>query len=274
VIRLRPLSLACCLFFCAVAASAAPARVATLVPWVGDALLAVPEKVTLVATTRRFHGAAWTAGSALDLGDGHAPNLEILAAADPDLVVADRRWHSRLAERLAASGGEVLWIEADSVAATFSALAEVGRRVGGQAEIAQAVAATRGRLADLASSKKTTALALFGAPGSFLVISDRTWLGDLLGELGFETIVPGENREALPGYLAVSDEFLASVDPEVVLVLAHGDPAGVSRAFEKEWNRVRARSPRVVTLDPELFATNPGLRLAEAAAALVAAARP
>lgn len=265
--------LACLAGSLALPAAATPLRVATLVPWVGDALLQVPDKATVVATTRRFFHAPPTPGR-LDLGDGHAPNLEILVSAAPQLVVADRRWHARLGPRLEASGAEVLWIEAESVEATFAALRAVGRRIGAEPELAAAIDRVTTRLAALGAGSKGRVLALFGAPGSFLVISSHTWLGDLVARLGFEAVVPESSREAMPGYLSVSDEFLAATDPEVVLLLAHGDPAAVARAFEAEWRRIRPRSPRVVALDPDLFATNPGLRLAEAAAALLAGTAP
>lgn len=249
-------------------ASAAPLRLATLVPWVGEALSTVPEKVQVIASTRRFVHAPPIPG-VLDLGDAHSPNLEVLISAGAQLVVADRRWHARFGERVEQAGAEVVWIEANSVDATFAALIEVGRRVGAEAEMTAAVRDAATRLARLHTAGRPRSLALFGAPGSFLVISDRTWIGDLLRRLGYEPVVPTEASERMPGYLAVSDEFLAAAKPDVILLLAHGDPAAVARAFAEDWARIRDSSPPVVALDPELFATNPGLRLVEAAQSIV-----
>ena len=249
-------------------ASAAPRRVATLVPWVAEALEAVPAKALVVASTRRFVHAPPRAGL-VDLGDGHAPNLELLIASAPDLVIADKRWHARFGERVEGTGAEVLWIEANSVDATFAALIEVGRRVGAETEMTAAVRDATTRLARLHAAGRPRSLALFGAPGSFLVISDRTWIGDLLRRLGYEPVVPTEASERMPGYLAVSDEFLAATQPDVILLLAHGDPAAVAQAFAEDWKRIRDSSPPVVPLDPALFATNPGLRLVEAAQSIL-----
>lgn len=266
---LRTAATAAALFLLApLSAMAAPLRVATLVPWVGDALASVPNKVEVIASTRRFVHAPPVPGM-LDLGDGHAPNLEVLISAGAQVVVADRRWHARFGERVEQAGAEVVWIEADSVEATFAALIEVGRRVGVEAEMTAAVSAANTRLAQLHALGNPRSLALFGAPGSYLVISDRTWIGDLLRRLGYQPVLPAEATERMPGYLAVSDEFLAAAEPDVILLLAHGDPTAVSRAFADDWKRIRRSSPPIVALDPMLFATNPGLRLVEAAESIL-----
>jgi iron complex transport system substrate-binding protein len=255
------------------AVETAPKRVATLVPAAADALAKIPRLAEVVATTRKLiHDPVRT--GVVDLGSGHSPNVELLIGTHPDLVVADRRWHAALGDRAAREGFDVLWMEADSIESTFAGLVALGDKLGGGDVLRREVAATRDRLATLRLSKPQRALALFGAPGSVLVISGHTWIGDLLRQLGFVAVLPENATERMPGYLAASDEFLASADPDVVLLLAHGDPEAVGRAFAEEWKRVRSSSPRIVTLDPRLFATNPGLALDEAAAAIVESAPP
>jgi len=247
------------------------ARVATLLPYVSEAMGRIPE-VTIVAAVAAELGGEIPEG-AVDLGSPHAPNYEALAAARPDVVVGDRRYHAAIEEKLARSGGRVVLVEAASVDSTLNGLMEVARAAGVEAQMQSLVAEVRDELPRLHLDRAASVLPLFGAPGSFMAITERTWLGDLLAELGFE-ILPHDltGRESYPGYVEVSEEVLALVRPELVLLVTHGSPNAVAESFAREsskggpWARLAERA-RV--LDPTLFARNPGLDMGRAAQELV-----
>jgi iron complex transport system substrate-binding protein len=252
-----------------------------LIPYAQDALASVSGPFELVAAARRsLHSPAPT--GLVDLGNPHSPSFEALASARAGLVVGDRMLHAAQAEKLAASGAEVMLLDSSSVDATFAGLEELGKRVGAGEAMAAQTADARKRLAALALGSPLETLALFGAPGSFMVLTDRTWQGDLLGQLGFSDVagtVQGDER--FPGMVALGDEQLARLRPELVLLVAHGDPAAIEAAFEKRiaeggpWRGVGAAATRGVhVLDARLFAANPGLALPRAAEALVALAAP
>lgn len=252
----------------------APPRVASLVPFVSQALAEVAApKIQLVASTRSQSGWSLPAGVA-DLGNGHTPDLERLVASGATVLVADRRWHARFAERAQGLGLEILWIEAESVEATLEEIERLGESLGAKSELALATAAVRSRLATLHLAQGPKILVVFGAPGSFLVATPRTWLGDLVGRVGAELAAAGAtaNFETFPGYLPLSDELLASLEIDAVMLVAHGDPGAVAEAFHGEWARLRGPTAGpVIPLDARHFAVNPGLGLGDAAALLVAA---
>ena len=255
-------------------------RVATLLPFVADALARVPEHAVVVASVRKSSVDAPPQG-VIDLGSPHAPSLERLAESAAQLVVADRALHATLADKLARGGAEVLLIDTDSVDRTLAGLAEVGKRVGGATEMERAIAETRAGIAAAALAQPVSTLPLFGAPGSFLVITDRTWLGDLLDQLNFHNLTrESSGKESFPGYVLVSDEVLAGMQPALVLVVAHGDPAAIRAAFERRaegggpWQGLRDARLGVHVLDPEYFAANPGLALPETARRLRRIALP
>lgn len=262
-------------------AESQPLRVAVLVPYAQDALGRVSGPFEVVAAVRVSLREP-VAGGVLDLGSAHSPSFERLALARPGLVVGDRMIHSAQADKLRVGGAEVMLLDSGSVEATLAGLEELGRRVGAGDAMARETAATRAQLAKLALGKPLATLALFGAPGSFMVLTDRTWLGDLLTKQGFQVLgATASGDERFPGMVAVGDEQLASLRPELVLLVAHGDPAAIRAAFEKRmadggpWRGVRESATRGVhVLPPGLFATNPGLGLPKAAEALVALARP
>jgi iron complex transport system substrate-binding protein len=251
-------------------------RVATLLPSVESALRAVPGDFAVVATVRRsLHTPA--PPDLVDLGNPHAPSFERLAQARPTLVVGDASIHAPLADRLGAGGAAVLLLDTQSVDGMLAGLERVAERVGAGEAMRGETARVRERLAALALPRPLPALAIFGAPGSFLVVTERTWLGDLLARLAFANVgsTPG-GGERFPGLVALSDERFAALRPEVVLLVAHGDPAAIRAAFEQRtapggpWAGIRARASRGVhVLDPALFSANPGLDVVRAAEALI-----
>jgi iron complex transport system substrate-binding protein len=84
----------------------------------------------------------------------------------------------------------------------------------------------------------------------------------------------------MPGYVPLSDEVLATLRPELLLLLSHGDPARVEAEFRRRleggpWQGLRTSARRGVhVLDPVLFQANPGLGVVDAARALTALVAP
>ena len=220
-------------------------RVATLLPFVEDALHLAPERVEIVATVRRSLHVPAPEG-VIDLGNPHSPSFERLVQAKPELVVGDASIHARLVPRFERLGIEVLLVDAAGVDATFSELARVAARVGAEAEVGQAIARARAELRATALAAPTRTLALFGTPGSFFAVTERTWLGDLLAQLNFEN-VGGQQRgdERFSGLVALSDEALVTMTPQLVLLVAHGDPRAIQGALEQRvakggaWRSIR-----------------------------------
>lgn len=255
-------------------------RVATLVPFVAEALARVPEHAVVVASVRPSSIAPPPAG-VLDLGSPHSPNLEILASSKPDLVVADAAMHATMTAALSQGGARLVLVDTGSVEGTFAGLMEVGRQVGAVDEMSRAVAGARAGIAAAKLDARVVTLPLFGAPGSFLVITERTWLGDLLDDLDFANVAGSAvGKETYPGYVTLSDELVAGYQPALVLVVAHGDPEAIRTAFLRRaqeagpWQGLRDAPLGVHVLDPALFAANPGLGLTEAARTLKRLAHP
>jgi iron complex transport system substrate-binding protein len=254
----------------------APAvRVATLLPFVEDALRLAPERAAVVATVRRRLHEPPAEGAA-DLGSPHAPSLEQIVAARPDLVVGDRTIHRALADDLGRGGAEVVLLDTGSIDATLGGLRDLARRLGAESSIGEAIDTTRRGISAHALATPIPTLVLFGTPGSFFVVTDRTWLGDLIEALRFENLAPeATGDERFPGLVGLNDEVLSTLRPELVLMVAHGDPKALEEQLRQRvaaggpWAGVRRSATRGVhVLDPETFAANPGLGLDRAAAML------
>lgn len=263
-----------CTLFLSMPAFAEPPRVGTLLPYVADALREIPG-ARVVAGVRRSMAEPPPAGVA-DLGSSHSPNLERLAASRADLLIADERLHKALQPKVQAAGAEAFFVRGDSVEGTLDGLLQVGRRVGVGQAMAARVASTRSALAGMALRRPVSTLVLFGAPGSFLVVTPETWLGDLLVQLGFRNVATANlGRETVPGYLALNEEVVASLQPDLVLLVTHGNPQEMEQAFRRmtreksAWRGLGEARHGVHVLPPGLFAANPGLRMEAAARHLV-----
>jgi len=247
-------------------------RVAALVPYVTDALLRLDGQVAVVATVRTtLHEPPRP--PCLDLGQAHAPNIETLVESRPTVIVGDAILHAARRDDLARTGAEVLLVRSDTVARTFDDLVRVGRTVGAGERMAALVAEARREVETMATSAARSVLVLFGTPGAFFVVTDRTWVGDLLALLGYQNLgarLLGDER--VPGFVLVSDEALVTLRPEIVLLISHGNATAIQAAFAQ---RLAPGGPLsalgaaarggVHVLPAHLFSSNPGLALPAAA---------
>jgi iron complex transport system substrate-binding protein len=254
------------------AATKGPVRVATLLPFVAAALAEVPEQAVVVASVRRSMHEPSVPG-VIDLGSPHSPSFEKLAESRPDLVVAERAMHAALAEKLGRTGAEVVLIDTTSVDSTFAGLRTVGAKVNAASEIDGSIAQAQAEIRAQALAQPLETLPIFGTPGAFMLITDRTWLGDLLVKLNFKSAAATPTgNERFPGYVELSDELLAGLKPQIVLLVAHGDVPAIRAALSKRidedgsWRSVREAADRGVhVLDAHMFQANPGLAMPEAA---------
>lgn len=254
-------------------------RVAALLPWAADAIAASGSGATLVAGVRRQLHEPLPA-AVIDLGNPHSPNLERLAEARPALVLADAAIHARFAGPIRKLGARLVLLESDGVEATLASLERLVEVLGGAPPLVERIEAVRRRLAALAGRSNASVVALFGAPGTFYVMTERAWLGDLARHLGYELAVAGTSGdERFPGLVAVSDEAMATTRPDLVLLVAHGDPARIRAELERRtasggpWAGLAGARLGMHVLDPDLFSANPGLEIARAAELLAAFAR-
>ena len=255
-------------------ATAEPVRVATLLPFVEDAVKLAGDDALVVASVRRSMHVPLAAG-VIDLGNPHSPNMEKLAEARPDLVVGAAGVHGRFRGALSSTGAKVLMLETSGVESTFEALAQVSKAIGGSDALDARISATRERIAELSVEGAPQVLTLFGSPGTFYVMTDRAWLGDLATRVGYAATIADGGNERFPGLVPVSDEVMAMAKPDLVLLIAHGNPEKIRAELDRRtakggaWAGLAGAALGVHVLDPALFSANPGLDLSRAAEELV-----
>lgn len=253
---------------------AEPVRVATLIPNVNSGLASDPAGYELVATVRTSMHAP-NAAAPFDLGNPHSPSIEQLVASKPDLVIGDANMHARLATQIEPLGLDLLLLDTATSDSLLRGLKTVADRTPRSRVLADRAEQASQDLASQGLPEPVRVVALFGVPGSFYLVSERWWLGDMMKNLGFENLVPDVPNERYPGLVPVNDERVAVLQPEIVFLISHGEPEKIVTEFKRMaseggvWASVGQAPRGVHVLDPALFMATPGLTAPDAARELV-----
>ena len=81
--------------------------------------------------------------------------------------------------------------------------------------------------------KHPKGLILMGVPGSYLVATDKSYIGDLVKIAGGENVIKDTSKQ----YISSNTENLVNVDPDIILRLPHGMPDEVKKMFQKEFKQ-------------------------------------
>ncbi|MBE1555256.1 ABC transporter substrate-binding protein [Sporosarcina limicola] len=207
------------------------------------------------------------------IGNPHQPNFEKIAEVHPTVLLAGMSFKQH-AENIERQGTKVLYTQANSIEDIQSTITMFGELFKKQNE-AEGLNKTitdkvETAIADKAKPVKT--LLIYGAPGTYLAALPNSLTGDLLEKAGGENIASDfPKEENYPQYASLSVEKIIERNPQMVMLITHGEPEAVKAAFEEEmmknaaWKNLDAvKNGNVVILPSHLFGTNPGTKVTEA----------
>ena len=237
-----------------------PQRIVSLAPAVTEILFALGLSDEIIGVTS-FCNYPEQARSKPKIGEYASPNLEILAAMQPELVVMAADSSSpELLSRLEGLGIEVYIAYPRSVADTAVLIRSLGQLLG-KAEAASALAHKMEQTVACAqrlTARRPKVRVLCTVMSQPLVVAGRqTLLDDLIRIAGGENVVPeGPGR-----YPTWGIESVLSADPDLILVSPHpgqNDPS----AFYRKWPQLKAvRNGRLASVEAD-WIQRPGPRLA------------
>lgn len=226
----------------------------------------------------RYLGSRVT-GQPVNVGDRFKPNLEVVAALKPDLIVGEN--YAADAYPALNRIAPTLLVQGTQTGDWRKSLPLLGRALNREGR-ARAVIARHDRLiADAraalpASLKGKRVLVVWNAGGTqkdlFTVLGPRDWTGGFFESLGMRLLLPGEQDRSLgEGYQKLSVEGLSTLDPDAVFVIASGrnTPTQARRDWQASplLGRLRAsRGDQVYFLDVQLFSRIRGPIASELAA--------
>ncbi|HEX6329513.1 MAG TPA: ABC transporter substrate-binding protein [Jiangellaceae bacterium] len=188
---------------------------------------------------------------------GFTPNIEAIAAYDPDLVVAHTD-PGDLASSLAEIGVPTLMHPAAATLDdTYTQLEQLGAATGHVGEAAAVVSQMQGDIDALVASlpPRDEPLTYYHELDvTFFSVSSDTFIGQLYGLLGMQSIADEAGDES-GGYPQLSPEFIIEADPDVIL-LADAACCGVDPtevANRPGWEQLSAvQAERIISLDEDV----------------------
>ena len=211
------------------------------------------------------------------IGNPMDPDEEKIKVLKPTEVFSVSSLELDLEEPFAAYGINARFVNLQSIDSMLSEITAIGADYDREQEAAALVNRISSEIEALAASvegkKKPKVLILFGVPGSYLVASENSYIGDLVKKAGGENIVTGADQ---PEYLASNTEYLHQSNPDIILRLSHGMPEKVVKMFDEEfaqndiWKHFNAvKNDRVYDLDEPVHGTTANLHVTRALEILI-----
>ena len=249
--------------------AAQPQRIVSLVPSVTEILYALGVEDRLVGVTRFCTYPPEAAGKA-QVGDYGDPNLEAVAALDPDLVIlAADAANPALLSRIEGLGVAAYVVYPKGIRETIATIRQLGQLVGApqageKAALQLDNALERIRSAVRGRARPRVVFCIMTQP--LVVAGPGTLIDDLIRLAGGRNMVPaGPNR-----YPTWGKESLLLADPDIMIVSSHPGKLEPAALFADLPELRAVRNHQVVSIEPD-WVSRPGPRLAQGAAALAEA---
>ena len=195
------------------------------------------------------------------VGTAMSPDLEILKSLNPDYVLSPNSLQSDLQPKYASIGVNSLFLNLRSVEGMYASIEGLGEKFGRE-EQAQALVEEYEQFMEEYHSQNEgkespTVLVLMGLPGSYIVATESSYVGNLVKLAGGINVYgDGDGQE----FLTANTEDMKTKEPDIILRAAHALPDDVMEMFKEEfetndiWKHFEAvQKGRVYDLPYELF---------------------
>lgn len=206
-----------------------------------------------------------------EVGFVKTPDLEIIKYLKPTDVLNVSTLEYDLKPVYEEANIEASFLNLNTIDNMLGTIEELGMKFDREEQAEKMVAEIAAKVADVQAEvegkERPSVLILLGIPGSYLVATENSYIGDLVKQLGGVNVVHGEEVE----YVASNTEFLQQANPDVILRAAHGMPEEVVEMFDQEfrendiWKHFNAvQNSRVYDLEEAIFGTTASLGVTKA----------
>ncbi len=265
----------CAAFVPAVLLAAGPARIISTSPSITEMLYAMGLGDRVAGVTTFCHYPPEAARKP-KIGNYLQPNLEVIAALRPDLVIAEISG-VRQAVRFSAAGAKVVEVDDGTIAGIYDSIARIGKATGSQVAASALAGRIRGSLDEVRQRTaklppRRVVFVVGRAPGTLteLVVAGKgSYLEEVMALAGGRNIF----GDTIAQYSKVTAEELLARNPEVIVDMGEmAETAGVTdrakRAVVALWSRypslAAVKQKRVFAVASDIFVV-PGPRVVDAA---------
>lgn len=195
-----------------------------------------------------------------EIGTAMAPDAEQIALLEPTDVIGPDTLQETIEPTYQAAGVPYTWIDLQSVQGMYDSIAMLGEKYGVEDAANALIAEYESVMAefeqDIEGKEHPTVLVLMGLPGAYIECTPNSYVGSLVELAGAANVV----KDDFMNFVSWNTEELLELDPDVILLTAHGLPDLAMEMFAEEfttndiWKHFRAvQEGRVYQLDYNTF---------------------
>lgn len=208
-----------------------------------------------------------------ELGGAYSPNMEAIAAQNPDLIIIEALTQGHLVDALERFGAPVVAVRAASAEDVSQSIKLIGDITQNQDQAKQAIDGIAARISaatnDTASDKSV--LILISDQNRLLYVArPDSYPGAVITSLNMTNLAEGiPQAGSLPGFTRVSAEQVIELDPEIIFAISPAPPPaptlssvfGIIPGFS---GLTAYKEGKLYEIDPVLFLRAQGPRIADA----------
>ncbi|MET0559215.1 MAG: ABC transporter substrate-binding protein [Solirubrobacterales bacterium] len=211
-----------------------PQRIVALTPFAANTLAKLGVRPVAIGQTlggaERF--SPRLAGvPALPLSHPNGPNLEQLAALDPDLVFSSRTW-AKGNQAIGQLGIDVVLHDPRSIDGALADTFKIGTIVGRKHYARDVLQRMRGEIeaARKGIAKHPKVMLILGVGRTPFTFLPNSWGGDIVTKAGGELLTGGVKSSS--GFERISDEVVVAEDPDVIIAVPHANEEDIPSLTE------------------------------------------
>ncbi len=171
------------------------------------------------------------------IGAPMSPDLEVLATVSPTIVLSPISLEGDLKQKYEGAGLDSYFVNLDSVEGMYSSIAELGKRFGKEEKAEELVKQYESWAEEQKkkqeSREEKSVLILMGLPGSYVVATEHSYIGNLVALAGGKNCYEGQSEE---DFINVNTEDMLKKNPDVIIRTSHAMPEQVMEMFKKEFS--------------------------------------
>ncbi|MBC5630614.1 heme ABC transporter substrate-binding protein IsdE [Clostridium sp. NSJ-6] len=207
---------------------------------------------------------------ATEVGAPMNPDLEIIKSLNPTVVVSVDTLGVDYIELFTQNNIPSEFVSLESLEGLKEAVTTLGERFNKTEEATSLLSEIENKEKEVSDKAKglegKEILILFAAPGSTMIATSKSYIGNLLELVGGKNIIEDDSTS----FVTYNKEDLAMLNPDKILVMVHALPDETKAALEKEmatdsaWQRINAvKEGKVVYLDNTYFGMSANLKVIE-----------
>ena len=206
---------------------------------------------------------------ATEVGSPMNPDLEIIKSLNPTCVVSVDTLGSDFEKQFTENNIPSMFVNLSTVDGLKETIVNLGEKFDKSEKAAEIIAELENKENELNLSKrenKEDILILFGAPGSVMVSTDNSYVGNLVKIAGGNNILDSESSS----FIQVNMEEIIKRNPDKILIMTHAVPEEAKKTVEEEfakatWQQLDAiKNNKVYYLENGYFGMSANLKVIEA----------